>query len=1204
MTIRFSEAGPEIPPTLLDALIAGDVVFVCGAGVSMPQLDDFRTLTRKTFERLRVDMDSSEQRSFDAERYEEALGSLGRRLVDPADVVHAVSALLAVPDKVVLDRHATVLRLSRDIENRVIVVTTNFDTLIERSLARDDDVDVRAESAAGQGLPPPGGADFHGVIHMHGRLRDEELGLESTPLVLTSADYGDAYMRSGWASRFLFDLIRCKTIVLVGYSAADAPVRYFLSVLAADRARFPALHPVYAFDGVFDDVGEADARWGALAVNPIPYLAVRNPETGAQDHSALWDDLARLADVVELPKASRKARAADLLRRPLADLTPLELSELDWLFHERDDLWDVVIRDVADEAWFDHFRDRNLWTDRDAGWIIAAWSALDPENRVRFSVAQRWMARLGEPFAKQLKQRMRQKAELQPLWFKAWRLLCLDPRSGESIWDDGPYDVLQMADRDALFDRDLQKAIDLLTPRLEVDKHGGALYGDPPPDPPQRIHDIVWPRLRLDDKGALPDLLTRIPAFGRDRRILDLATTALTTTLETARDAEMIQAEYDAVDAGLPSVEPHRQNDHHDGVVHLVWVLATLLPTLANQDRGAARRLAENWKALPGRLGLRLWLHAARHPGLFGPNEVVTGLLGLPELDFWTLRRELALALRDGLAGADEAGVRALEGRILDTAGTYFGRYEIDPGQMDWRPHAQDAEVWLRLNMLERAGLTSQRGADELTAIKRRRDYLDRAVEDRDFFGSYSTGVTVVTGDPTPILEATDEDRLRVALDVRASRDLNAQHGWSAYARQDPEGAFRTLSEGALTAPNASLWQEFIGTLVGVSDAEADPVRRRLGASVFRALAGCDDAFLELVADRLVDLLWVHLENGDVDGGAWWDRLWGVVEAGEDEALKVTDLYGQAINRPAGRLTQIALKMIDAHRAKGDGAPAASLERISRVGAAGGFAGTMARAVLAHDLAFVLAIAEASAVHIMDPALNTDDEIGGGLRRVVVEYASVTPLLTRRFGGTLVRAAIESDASDSAQVYVASKILIPVGSVLSGDKNADAWGISSVMAAQAVRAGNTALRVGAIDWFGRALQQEADPAAAWTSWMSEMFEAIWPRERRFRDESFSRYFAQLAVAAGAAFPDAFRQLRPYIAPVGSGRGGLFALRQSDAPEKFPRICLDLLWTLLGTSKAEGDYELPKLLDRLVAAEPRLERDRRLQALEQRVVRYE
>lgn len=46
-------------------------------------------------------------------------------------------------------------------------------------------------------------------------------------LVITSADYGDAYMRSGWASRFLFDLCRCKTIVLVGYSAGDAPVRYF-----------------------------------------------------------------------------------------------------------------------------------------------------------------------------------------------------------------------------------------------------------------------------------------------------------------------------------------------------------------------------------------------------------------------------------------------------------------------------------------------------------------------------------------------------------------------------------------------------------------------------------------------------------------------------------------------------------------------------------------------------------------------------------------------------------------------------------------------------------------------------------------------------------------------------------------------------------------------------------------------------------------
>ena len=92
-------------------------------------------------------------------------------------------------------------------------------------------------------MPAPGANDFLGIIHIHGRISDVQIGVDATPLVLTSADYGDAYMRSGWASRFLFDLVRCKMLVPIGYSASDAPIRYFLNVLEADRARFSDLNP-------------------------------------------------------------------------------------------------------------------------------------------------------------------------------------------------------------------------------------------------------------------------------------------------------------------------------------------------------------------------------------------------------------------------------------------------------------------------------------------------------------------------------------------------------------------------------------------------------------------------------------------------------------------------------------------------------------------------------------------------------------------------------------------------------------------------------------------------------------------------------------------------------------------------------------------------------------------------------------------------
>ena len=167
----------------------------------------FRCLVERTYEALGLKRTDAEQSAFSKSLFEEVLGALSRRLSDPYAVTRTVSELLKVPNNPILDHHRTILRLSRDLDNRISVVTTNFDTLLERAAAEVMPSETpRDISFAGQALPAPGGPAFSGIIHIHGRLADGTLGLESTPLVLTSADYGDAYMRSGWASRFLFDL--------------------------------------------------------------------------------------------------------------------------------------------------------------------------------------------------------------------------------------------------------------------------------------------------------------------------------------------------------------------------------------------------------------------------------------------------------------------------------------------------------------------------------------------------------------------------------------------------------------------------------------------------------------------------------------------------------------------------------------------------------------------------------------------------------------------------------------------------------------------------------------------------------------------------------------------------------------------------------------------------------------------------------------
>jgi hypothetical protein len=60
-----------------------------------------------------------------------------------------------------------------------------------------------------------------GILHLHGRIGDDALDLARTEFVLTSADFGDAYLRDGWASREIEDHMRLTTLVLVGYGAED-----------------------------------------------------------------------------------------------------------------------------------------------------------------------------------------------------------------------------------------------------------------------------------------------------------------------------------------------------------------------------------------------------------------------------------------------------------------------------------------------------------------------------------------------------------------------------------------------------------------------------------------------------------------------------------------------------------------------------------------------------------------------------------------------------------------------------------------------------------------------------------------------------------------------------------------------------------------------------------------------------------------------
>jgi hypothetical protein len=303
--MKFVEASADIPNELIHAVNDGQVVFLCGAGVSKGVgLPLFQDLTDTVYTKLGEsrDNEAAERIAYSRAEYDRVLGSLEKRTHLPGTesrVRAAVSETLATPDGADLSRHLSLLRLSRDRENRARLLTTNFDTLFERAARLNGMVIV---SHAGKSIPRPGGSRDYGVLHLHGRLADDSLNLAETDLILTSADFGDAYLRDGWASQYVEDRMRINTLVLVGYAAEDAALRLLLETLDADRDRFRDLKGIYAIERRSDD---SASIWKAKGITPLEF----------PNYDVMYDALAEWAQYVMDPTGYRRRRVETILER-------------------------------------------------------------------------------------------------------------------------------------------------------------------------------------------------------------------------------------------------------------------------------------------------------------------------------------------------------------------------------------------------------------------------------------------------------------------------------------------------------------------------------------------------------------------------------------------------------------------------------------------------------------------------------------------------------------------------------------------------------------------------------------------------------------------------------------------------------------------------------------------------------------------------
>ena len=179
-------AGVDVPEPLLNALRDGRLVIFAGAGVSMDPpagLPGFRQLAQQVAEGTGQSIGTSETE----DRF------LGRLKDGGIDVHRRAAQFLQQHDPEPTELHRNLLRLYTKTED-VRIVTTNFDPLFEQAIGNlFNPVPLVFQAPA-----LPLGSRFHGIVHVHGSLR------EPAEMVLTHRDFGKAYLTEadGWAASF------------------------------------------------------------------------------------------------------------------------------------------------------------------------------------------------------------------------------------------------------------------------------------------------------------------------------------------------------------------------------------------------------------------------------------------------------------------------------------------------------------------------------------------------------------------------------------------------------------------------------------------------------------------------------------------------------------------------------------------------------------------------------------------------------------------------------------------------------------------------------------------------------------------------------------------------------------------------------------------------------------------------------------------
>ena len=695
--MRWVKDGPDIPPELVRAVEEGRLVFFCGAGVSQQAgLPSFKGLVEAVYEKLQRQRElyPLEQKAFDERNYDQVFANLERAIGNPALVRGKVAEALHLRESADTGTHDALLKLSTDARGVCRLVTTNYDL----AFSLVSGLSTRTDSAPRLPIPKP--ARWNSIVHLHGFLQDCGAGGEE--LVLSSADFGAAYLVDGWATRFLRELFRYFTVLFVGYRADDLVVRYMLQALAVSMAGADNKPGVFAFAEVEDDEKLTKLNWQAKGIEPILYRKKDD------SHEVLHQTLRVWAERASRGLLGRKSVVAEYIHCP----APPEQDEIvDQMVWALNDGTGATARFLADQQespspcyWLKVLDQNNLFS-LDAVPLVSHGRSSSLYGRIHpvtDGLAQ-WLCRhlaeadvldwalskggcLSPTFGLHITYALSGSPDdIRDEMKKAWSFLASPANGAASGWRSPPFAIGRQIEAGA-WDLSLKREIAIMLEPLF------ALRRDKFQDILRKARQTVSDGYPLevevtfaggDEVAFVLKSICRRP--DRDSilsSLLDHCTGHLRRAMEVQEYFGKASSDHDWTYIWLPSIRPF-SGSQGKPLVDLITLVAGCLDAASRVDPALARSQVDYWRAIDYPVFRRLVCYGLALPSLFSVGEAFEYILsaGSP-LWRYGCHGELYQLLARLWPSLDEGQSRILVQQILAGPPAEFYREGLSEAQI------------------------------------------------------------------------------------------------------------------------------------------------------------------------------------------------------------------------------------------------------------------------------------------------------------------------------------------------------------------------------------------------------------------------------------------------------------------------------------------------------------------------------------------